>query len=712
MEIDTQFDFRQIPFIRLLFPFILGIGILYSFPTRFSLLNISITSFLATLIILKFIPFFKKFCPVVEGVLIFIYLCWCGILIFHTANQHAILPSDQALYKAVIFKQPTSMHNIKTIDCMVFSYQLNDRIVHVHEPVRIYCKSDSTNMSCQTGDSLIFQAKIDKFKSRGNPGEFDFAKYMAIEGFYYTVFLSTKDLHIGGKSKRYSIRRIATTVQQTGIRKFETYGIRGGELAVVSALVVGNTERLDKEIKSIYTVSGSMHILAVSGWHIGVLFLFLNLLLGRRDQRFYYKLFRMAVVLLTIWFYAFITGLSPSVIRSAVMFSLFTIGRGFNQESNSFNILAASAFIILVVDPNELFMASFQLSYMAVAGILFFQPRFSKIFVFNNKMVNNIWQLITVSMAAQLATFPFSLYYFHQFPNYFWLTNILLIPLVWIVIVITILFFCSLPLTAVAKFISFFLGFSLKAMNALVSSITSLPFSVIGDIRFEPIHLFICCALVFLIILTTFVGRNKLSIPCAGIAILMILIFEILDYRAKDSKKEIIVYNTDKGIAISLISGHQHIFLTDTVISSNYQEFSLITADFWRNREIGQSVKFIDFSKLESGTIIQGRDIILTQTKDGLIINFHQKIIFLQNRSCGNEIDKFSKNESPRIDYFIVSPCADKYALSVLQKYRSGEIIIPGKISDKNRKRWVNPAIRNKIAIYDIHSSGALHIVF
>lgn len=712
MENDPQFDFRQIPFVRLLVPFVMGIGTLSLIPKHWSCLNLIVLSAIVVIATIHYFQIFKNYTVTFKAILVFTILFWGGMLSFYSTNQHAVLPLGKAGYVTIVYRQPSHLHMFNTIDCQTISYESDKKIIHLKENIRIYCKADLGTPLFQTGDTLYFEARVAKCKNGGNPGEFDFAKHMSVDGIYYMTFLTANNIHAGGDSHKYPIKRLAAKIQQTLIQKFEECSIQGDELAVISALVAGNTERLDKEIRASYSASGAMHILAVSGWHIGILFLFLNLIIGKRNNRFYFNLFRMVIILLAIWLYTFITGLSPSVMRSAVMFSLFLIGKGFRRQTNSFNVLAASALIILTIEPNEIFMAGFQLSYLAVFGILFFQPRLNKLASFQKKTVNKIWQLLTVSMAAQLVTFPFSLFYFHQFPNYFWLSNLLIIPLVWVIMIITVLFFCTLPFISLAKTVAFILGIALKIMNSLIGFIPKLPFSIVGNIRFELFHLVVCSALVFIIILLLFIRWAKYIFPVAGIALTILLSFEIGVYNADNKKTEIIVYNIDKGFAISLISGHRHLLLVDSLLMNNLAEFNQANVDFWRNRQIGKIMRIINLSELEEGIFIRCKEIKLQQTEEEFIIDFKTKRICVVNKKNKCERQNYKNVDCFNSDYIIVCNSQDKASSSLLKKCRTKEIIIAGEVSNKTRNALIKLAAWSNIGIHDIKTSGALHIIY
>jgi competence protein ComEC len=352
-------------------------------------------------------------------------------------------------------------------------------------------------------------------------------------------------------------------------------------------------------------------------------------------------------------------------------------------------------------------MAGFQLSYLAVLGILFFQPRFTNILIIKNSLLDNAWKLFTVSFAAQLITFPLCLYYFHQFPNYFWLTNIVVIPVVWVIMVITILFFCALPFGPLAEVVSTCLDWSLKLMNFLVDYITKLPYAVITNIKFELYHLALFSSFVFLMCFLEYTGKKKYLIPLTELVVLLLLVFEITTYSINDKRQEIVIYRTDYGPAISLISGHKHLLLADTSITNNPAEFERSTRYYWKSRQIDKSPEQIILNTLEPGTSIRDVNIAIRQKKEGLYIDFNRKRFFLLNNEIINIVDVKEKSIS---DYIIVNASSGYPNNAIMQECKPSVIVIVGRVSYGICRAWNNFATKNNIGFYDINQAGALHL--
>ncbi len=697
-------SFKQVPIIRLLIPFTAGIGLAHAFPDENRIIDLFMFFGILFLTALKYLKPFPNYAKIITGMLLFTILCFIGIISYYLANKHAFLPEEKTMYSGIIYRQLSIKGKCNFIDCMLYNYVDKNKFIPIHEIVRLHIQSDPISKSLKIGDSIAFKSRIRKFREKGNPDEFNYSSYMAIEGIRFMTILSVKDVRIGGNSRKYPVKRLAASLQQKVIEAFKKNRIKNDELAVISALVVGYTDLLDRDIRLNYSASGSMHILAVSGWHIGILFLILNFLLGTRNQLPYYRYFRTVLILLTIWLYAFITGLSPSVNRSAAMFSLFILGKLLKRQPNSYNILATTAFIILLVDPNEIFMAGFQLSYMAVLGILFFQPRFARFYAPKNKIANSIWQLFSISFAAQFTTFPLCLYYFHQFPNYFWLTNIIIIPLAWSIMILTLIFFTVLPFVTVLKFVASLLSFDLKLMNSLVRFVTSLPFSIIGDVRFGSFHLILSFGFIGLICFFIYSRQKKWILPTAGLFILIILMYYLFNYLIDDKKNQIIVYNIERGIAISLVQGHEHVLLIDSVILNNYDTFERSSSNFWRNRQIDHPLRILITNNVQAGTKIRVANITLQNSGDCIILDFCGDSFCIQNdNQYSHPIIK--SNTATCIDYLIVHGPGKNPNLNKM-KFAGTSIIITSDVPYKVQKAWIIYALKNKLRIYILEKGG------
>ena len=287
----------------------------------------------------------------------------------------------------------------------------------------LYFEKDSASVSSLSyGDYFYVYGKPNRVKAPSNPGEFDYKRFLERKGIYHQLYLASDRWIEIDKQKENPIYRFALNCRAYLLDILQEKGLKGAEYAVASAILLGYSDKIDAKLLQEYSGAGAMHILCVSGLHVGIVYVVFSMLLfflGKTDRS---RFLKSMLLILLIWSYAVLTGLSPSVMRASAMFSLVAIGQNMRRDTNIFNTLSASAFILMLIDPLIILNLGFQLSYSAVLGIVLLQPPIYRIFTIKSKILDKIWTIIAVSIAAQIGTLPITLYYFHQFPNYFFLS--------------------------------------------------------------------------------------------------------------------------------------------------------------------------------------------------------------------------------------------------------------------------------------------------
>lgn len=356
-------------------------------------------------------------------------------------------------------------------------------------PVRFYVKGKNTPKLDQL---LEIKTEIIPIENKGNPGEFDLKTYWKTKGIYGMFFMESKDYHV--------LKTVKPSYLTTSIRKAQELCLNilakhlsGQELGIAQALILGDKSMLDNEIRSAFTATGSMHVLAVSGLHIGLI-LQLLLALIKLGARWINRSTALLFVILLLWFYALMTGFSPSVIRAVFMFSVLTWTQWKGWQTSSINSLFFTAFIIVLWKPMYFFDIGFQLSYLAMLGIFLFYPKISSIWKPENKMLYYFWEGTAIGFAAQVATTPLTLYYFHQFPNYFAIANLGLMGLSSIVLGAGIFMLVTHKIPLAGKLNGLILLYSVYWMFRLIQWIESWPGALVFGFEIEiilaPILLF------------------------------------------------------------------------------------------------------------------------------------------------------------------------------------------------------------------------------
>ncbi|MBC8046702.1 MAG: ComEC/Rec2 family competence protein, partial [Fimbriimonadaceae bacterium] len=344
--------------------------------------------------------------------------------------------------------------------------------------------------------------------------------------------------------------------------------------------------------------TGTMHILSVSGLHVGILFIILDWLMRFvpyfKINRPRNKLMKALLIVFIIWFYACITGLSPSVSRSAVMFSFLIFGRLGTRYVNSFNILACSAIPLLVVNPFMVTQVGFQLSYLAILGILTFQPPLSKLFVPNTLVGKYLWSLGTVSVGAQLGTVPVTILYFHQFPNYFLLSNILAIPISFVVLIAGIMFFALSFIPQINFITGWLLEFSMKALNYVVVLVDKIPGALADNLFITIPETILFYIILFFAGTFIFLKNKKYILYMTALTCLLFVSVGIRKY-FHVQQEEVGIYSLPKSFAIAEIHGLQAKIYSPDSLNIESPDFTYHI----QNDLISKGIKKYEFIRLE-----------------------------------------------------------------------------------------------------------------
>ena len=408
-----------------------------------------------------------------------------------------------------------------------------------------YVKPDSTSeqKNINIGDWLLLNAAPQRIVASGNPEAFDLARYWHFQNVHYRSFLAGNDFKIVKQGNSFSVMSYSIKIQKKLLDILKKHLPTPNEYATASALLLGAKSEMTDEVKNAYINTGSMHILAVSGMHIVLIFAGFEWLLsfyksGNRRWLF----IKTLILIILVWFFTFITGAGASILRAAVMATCLAVGRLMRREASVYNILAASAFILLIINPFMLFDVGFQLSYFAVAGIVIFYARLQKLVLTRYRIVNIIWDTVAVGLAAQLAVTPLSLYYFHQFPTYFWLSGILAVPVSSVALYAGIVLFFTDSLPYVGLWIGKIFYWSIWLMNWIIFSIQKLPYSLVNGIWLTTLGALLIYAAIIGISYAVFEKKLRLIFyPLISIFVLSYL--NISAVIKKQTQKQIIVYN-------------------------------------------------------------------------------------------------------------------------------------------------------------------------
>jgi competence protein ComEC len=449
------------------------------------------------------------------GVISIILACIGGYLTFSLQQKSSPADFPQNLY-LYIEQPPVEKPKSVAVQAQVIGYQ--DQVV---QDAKMLLYLEKTDKACMLQEGDIIQAESTWRRIEDDSlSRFKATSYYSTKGIYHQTFVRDRDwkLMSAQAPKRNFFEQLRTDAKNT----IAGWPMQSEAKQIMYALVLGDRSDLDPHLRQQYANAGVVHILAVSGLHVGVLYLLISLifqkLLSGRAWRF-----QAFITLAVLWSYALMTGLSPSVWRAATMFSLLSVGVQIGRITNIYSTLAASAFILLILDSSLLFSPGFQLSYAAVFGIVRYQPIIAECWEPKSKWMNYAWQLASVSLAAQLVTMPFTLVYFGQFPTYFLLANLLILPLLSVIMIGSIGALLLGSLVQLPFWVLYPLDLLYLWENFVVKSINRLPYATLThfDLSWQMGVLMMFFSLMMLEAIKYRSGfRLKLSLAGLGIFVL------------------------------------------------------------------------------------------------------------------------------------------------------------------------------------------------
>lgn len=564
---------RDIPIVRILIPFVAGIvvGINFGSTWPWLVLLLSSTGLVAVILYsVKRIRRSRQWGRVFNVMLFFFFAC-LGLITLRQ-NTSILRPNhfghqlDSATHATVVVKEPP----VEKARSYKIEVRVEGLAARNTKPVEgralLYLPKVQDVASIEYGDVLLIENRFDTIDPPMNPGQFNYKRYLSFHNIYHQAYLpegSWEQVDEGRGSKFWSfLFGLRTKLLDFIETRFESPREKG----VASALLLGYRDKLDDETIRAYSSTGAMHVLAVSGLHVGIIFLVLNYLLRFLNRHGGVKrLLKPALLLLGIWLYACITGLSPSVQRAAVMFSFIVLGNALGRHNNIYTSICASALFLLAYDPYLITEIGFLLSYSAVIGIVFIQPRLYRRLYFKNRLLDWAWAISCVSIAAQIATFPIGLLYFHQFPTFFLISNLLVIPAATVILYAGMLMFLVIPLAPVAKAIAFLLEKFIWLLNEGIAAIDALPMSLITGVHFTRLETVLLYGLV-IFGLAFLVLRKRFHLQLAlgsGVAIAASL---FVGNWQSASQQLITVYHVPGHSAINLITANRSRIFGDSAL--------------------------------------------------------------------------------------------------------------------------------------------------
>nr|WP_321222015.1 ComEC/Rec2 family competence protein [uncultured Psychroserpens sp.] len=538
-------------------------------------------------------------------------------------------------------------------------------------------RKDSTKHTLKIDDVLMLSATFNEFTKPTNPNQFDYGNYLRKQYVHHQVFTENSNLLLL-KSKQSTLFGYASSIRSHINKKLNNYNFKPEELAIINALILGQRQDMTKEIYDSYTDAGAIHILAVSGLHVGLILLLLNIGLRPIERLKNGKIIKVILIVFLLWSFAIIAGLSASVTRAVTMFSIVAIAMHMKRPTNIFNTLAISMFILLLVKPMFLFDVGFQLSYVAVLGIVSIQPLLYRLWQPKWKVIDYFWQIFTVTVAAQFGVVPLSLYYFHQFPSLFFVSNLAIIPFLGVILGLGILIIFLAVINALPQFIADFYGYIINAMNMVVAWVSQQESFLFKNISFNEIQVFACYILI--ITLTFFYKKpNYKRLLLTFTAILFIQSAWMFTAYTNTNSEFVIFHKSRKTLIAKKLNSTLY-------TSHNFDSISWLRDKIITNYNVGNFITSNSSDSLQSIYTFKNEIILVVDSLGVYEVNHFKPDYVLLRNSPRINLDRLIDSIAPRI------------------------IIADGSNYTSYVTRWKQTCIKRKLPFHHTREKGAFVI--
>jgi competence protein ComEC len=683
MPQPTIYFWIKAPFVRLFMALVAGILLQWWLQLPFLILMVFFISCLVLIVVYFLLPLKGKYrFGYLNGIVFMIIIALTGAMLVWLQdvrnNKNWIGNNADSGYLLVTITEPlvekaNSFKAMATINGQYYKNGFEERTGQI----LLYFQKDPSVQQLHYGSLLFINKPLQEIKNTGNPGSFDYRRYCLFQGITHQLNLSPGNFILLPEENKSWFRQFVFTCRSRIVKALQKSIHGEKERGLAEALLIGYKDDLDRNLVQAYTNTGVVHIIAISGMHLALIYGLL-ILLTKSINRKKLRGLRLVLILSGLWLFALLAGAQASVIRSAVMFTCIACGEALSRRSSVYNTLALSAFVLLIYNPFWLWDVGFQLSYAAVLSIvIFYKPVYNWVY-FPNKALDFVWKTTAISLAAQLLTTPFSLYHFHQFPVLFLLTNLVAVPLSGIILFCEIALCLLAWLPPVANLLGQLTKLLIYWMNSYIERIETIRFSLWDGFSISVVQTVLLLGATTLICFWLMEKKKRMlriSLGCC----LAFTALRSWSVTQANAQKKLIVYNIPKCRAIDLVAGRTCNFIGD----------SLLLDDFVRNFHIRPCRILYRFEQ--------------KQILPACCTNFQ----FCNKRiAVINSTDDLTGPQQS-VDILILSKNPKVYMTSLLKRFSVGQIVIDSSVPQWKAKRWEQDCDSLKIPCYNVGEKGA-----
>lgn len=684
----AKYVWSQVPLFRLIWPFVGGIICAIFYPDiTFLCFGIALA-----LLLLVVCSLFQKLGQ------------WSGaffmLTIFSLGYAHTALLTDRLFdnhysksdaratassFMGEIISDPIKRTKSIKLEVSLSHISDNEVVKPTEGRILVYLQIDPLAEELHYGDVLAFNTGLNPISAPRNPAEFNYKRYMHFHQISHQAYLRSDDWKRVRQGS--GILRLAHKAQKDIINTLQEHGVSDRELAIISALLVGYKHHLSSDQVTAFASAGAMHVLAVSGLHVGIIFLILNVLFKPLLKLRFGKYFKAVLLLLALWSYAAITGLSPSVTRACTMFSFVIVGQVIHRHTTIFNTIATSAVFLLILDPFYIVEVGFQLSYLAVLGIVLLQPRIYELWKPKYWLFEKIWAITAVSIAAQLATFPLGLLYFHQFPNYFLLSNLLVIPAATVILSVGIALVTFQWVPLLSAWLGYALYILVHGLDLFIAWVEQLPWALIQgiDIGIGETYL-----LYFLVIaLSLFIISKRYHwLPISLVLLCVIEVMNINEILAQRVQSKMVLYNVKGHNAMDFIVGKNHVFDADSALIEDFDKMRFHVHHNWWKHDLYPPIETMpELMQNDNAIMFKGKSMVIMNDSNRIVKDLDTDILLTESRTL-------------------------QHPTELLKRIRTEVVVLSQNLDRKTMNYWENVLEERGLSYWNMKDNGAYVLEF
>ncbi|MCD6016882.1 MAG: hypothetical protein K0S53_3 [Bacteroidetes bacterium] len=557
-------NFKATPFLKILLPYLLGIICALNFGVSEKVSIVCLAAFVLFMVAFLFQHFYKQAFYLKKGLYIFSINFFLFVLAFESCflynaknnpNHYThFLSHDGQSFIGIVDDLPVVTEKAVKISLRIASIENKGMWHYSDGNVVMYLKKENPK-EILPGSAMLIHSKFAYVAEPKNPQEFNYKAFLEERNIFHTVYATPAQVHfIAQPENCFSWSGFGVKIKSHLVSVLRSSGLSQEAFSICSALLIGYDDEIDSDIMQSFSHSGTLHVLSVSGMHTGVLYGILVFIFSIFDKADRYKKWKCVFVIFSLLGFVAVTGFSASVLRAVLMLSLVMLGKTFYKQGNSYNTLLLSAFLLLLYNPNLVKDIGFLLSYLAVFGITYFYPILSRLYVFENKIAQWFWTSVLISVAATLFTLPVSLYYFHQFPVWFALSNLVIIPISMFIMLASVLILLFYKIVLVNQIIVYIINAATSLMLWFARLTDQPGLGFIDAISFSGFDL-MCCTLVLVLFLVILAQRRHSQVIALGIMCIIWLSGSVIFRYRELHQKEFVAFHVKHKSAFALRCG-------------------------------------------------------------------------------------------------------------------------------------------------------------